>query len=68
MTKTEAAEIMALDVRVWARKTGKPITRHMCEDRVSEWQAENYAGTRKAAAASIANPKTVLRIALRDAL
>jgi hypothetical protein len=69
MTKTEAAEIMALDVRVWARETGRPITRLMCEERVSEWRGSgpSYAGTLKAAAAAIANPKTVLRCALKEA-
>jgi hypothetical protein len=41
MSKTEAAEIMALDVRVWARKTGKPVTQLMCEERVSEWRGPN---------------------------
>ncbi len=66
MTKTEAAEIMALDVRVWARRTGQPVTRLMCEERVSEWRGPNYAGTLKASAAAIANPKTVLRYAMKE--
>lgn len=63
MTKTEAAEIMALDVRVWARKAGKPITKELCEDRVSELRGPNYQGNRKGDAANIANPTTVLRVA-----
>lgn len=61
---------MALDVRVWARKNGVAITKELAEGRVSEWRGDgpSYAGTRKAAAAKLANPKTVLRIALQGAL
>ena len=67
MTKRHAAEVMALDVQVWARKHNQPVTLALCEERVSEWRGPNYAGTFKAQAALIANPKTVLRLALKGA-
>jgi hypothetical protein len=68
MTKTEAAEIIALDVRVQARKAGRKIDKAMCEERVSELRGQNYQGNLKGDAANIASPRTVLRIALRDEL
>jgi hypothetical protein len=65
MTKMEAADVMANHVVVLARKRGKPVTLLMCQEEVSEWRGPgpSYAGTYKAAAAAIANPKTVYRLA-----
>lgn len=68
MTRTEAAEIIALDVRVWARKATRAVTLALCEERVSELRGEHYQGNLKGDAANIANPKTVFRMALRDVL
>ena len=65
MTRTEAAEIMGLDTRVWARRTGQPVTRDLVEERISEWRGPNYAGTRKGSAAQLASVRTTLRAALK---
>lgn len=60
MTKTEAAEIIATQAIVFARRTGQPITmlaidEHMCEAQV------HRAGTMLGQAAAIANRRTVAR-------
>lgn len=68
MTKTEAAEILATDVRVWARRTGKPITKDMVEERLSELGcgAPQHAGTVKEQAALTAPSwRTILKEATR---
>lgn len=64
MTKTEAAKTMALDVRVFARRAGVPVTKHLVEERISEWRGATYVGTYKAEAAKLANVTTTLRQAL----
>lgn len=63
MTKTEAAEIIANDVVVFARKNNVQITKTLAEERVSEFRGETFAGTYKGIAARLASPVTVLRIA-----
>lgn len=75
MSKTEAAEIIAIDVRVWARKTGlthaSQITKDLVEARLSELGcgAPQYAGSYKEAAALAAPSwRTILRLARKDAL
>lgn len=66
MTKAEAAEIIANDVRVWARNAGRSeVTLSLCEERVSELRGETHQGTFKGDAAAVAHPKTVLRAARR---
>jgi hypothetical protein len=66
--RTEAAEIIAIDVRVWARRTGQPITLTLCEERVSELRGDHYQQYLKGEAAKYSNPKTVLREAMRHPL
>jgi hypothetical protein len=66
MTRTEAAEIIALDVRVWCRRNGKTPSLLVAQERVSELRGENYQGNLKGDAANLANPKTVARIAARE--
>lgn len=66
MTRTEAAETIALDVRVWCRKNGKTPSLDIAEERVSELRGPNYQGNLKGDAANLANPKTVARIAIRE--
>ena len=69
MTKTEAAKMIATDVRVWARRNDYPaVTFELCEARVSEWRHPNYDGTYLHDAAMIANPKTVYRLATQYSL
>lgn len=68
MTKTEAAEILATDVRVWARRTGTAITKDLVEARLSELGcgAPCYAGSYKEQAALTAPSwRTILRAATR---
>lgn len=66
MTKTAAAEIIATDVRVFARHYGVAITKDLVEARMSE---ARHLGGRKAEAAGVAPSwKTVLRVATKDAL
>jgi hypothetical protein len=66
MTRTEAAEIIATDARVWARKAGRgQVTKDLIEERISELRGDTYAGTRKATAAHLANWRTALRAATR---
>jgi hypothetical protein len=59
MTKTEARDIIVTDVRVWARKAGKPATKSLVEERISELGGQGYVGTLKHAAA---NATTVLAV------
>ena len=53
---------MAIDVRVWSRRTGNEATFLMCEERVCERSHSTYAGTEMHEAALIANPRTVWRM------
>lgn len=62
MTKTEAAKTMAIDVRVWSRRTGNEATYLMCQERISERSHESYAGSEMHDAARLANPRTVWRM------
>lgn len=68
MSKTQAAEILATDVRVWARKAGVPVTKSLVEERMSELGcgAPQYAGTLKEQAA-LTRPswRTILRAATK---
>lgn len=66
MTKTEAAEIIAIDVRVWARRNGTPITKDLVEARLSE--ARHMGGLYPAANAARPSWRTILRVATRDEL
>ena len=66
MTKTEAAEILANDVRVRARRTGAAIDKDLVEARLSE--ARHLGGLYPAAAATGVSWRTVLRAATRSAL
>lgn len=61
MTKTEAAETIAMTVRVWVRKTGNEATFLMCQEIISERLHESYAGTVVQEAARLANARTVWR-------
>lgn len=64
MTKTQAAEIIANDVVVWAREHGIHPSKDLVEGRISEWSGITGAGTLKGRAAQLANWRTTLRIAL----
>jgi hypothetical protein len=66
MTKKEAAETIALDVRVWCRRTNRTPDRAIVEERMSELRGGYYAGTLKHRAAWACNWKTTLRLALQD--
>lgn len=61
MTKTEAAETIALHVRVAARK-GAALSITLAEEIVSEYRG-GHRGEFLQQAASLANPKTVLLLA-----
>jgi len=61
MTKTEAAEILALDVRVFARQYGIKITKDLVEARLSE--ALHLGGLKTVAAQVAPSWRTILRIA-----
>ena len=65
MTKTEAAEIIANDVRVWARENSQEINISLVSVRVSELMGSAYDGTYKGHAAQLVNQKTALRLALK---
>lgn len=65
MTKTEAAAIIATDVRVWCRRTGVAITKDVVEARLSE--AQHMGGRYPAAHAAAPSWRTILRAATRDA-
>lgn len=56
---------MAVDVRVFARQAGRPVTRALVEERLSEWRGERGRGTVKGRAAQLASVQTTLRTALR---
>ncbi len=62
MTKTAAAEIIATDVRVFARQYGITITKDLVEARMSE--ARHLGGRKAEAAAAAPSWRTVLRAAL----
>jgi hypothetical protein len=62
MNKTEAAEIIALDVRVWVRKNGVALTSWLVQERMSELR---HGDSRKAEAARTANYKTAYRLAVK---
>lgn len=61
MTKTEAAETIACQVEAFARRTQQPVTRDSVWGALSECGA-GHRGSYLAAAAKLANHKTVLRI------
>lgn len=61
MTKSEAAETVALHVRVAVRK-GATLSITLAEEIVSEFRG-GHRGEFLQEAARIANPKTVLRLA-----
>ena len=60
MTKTEAAETMAMQIRVKARRNDRKVTLFMCVEMVSE-QAKypSVPGSELHRAACIANPRAV---------
>lgn len=66
MTKTEAAEILGLRVRVNARAHGRAIDKDLAEEIMNE--AHHWGGLFPAAAASGVSWRTVLRAAARTAL
>jgi hypothetical protein len=63
MTKTEAAEILANEVIVFARKNELTPTKNLVEARMSELRT-TATGTALGTAALTANWRTTLRIAL----
>ncbi len=71
MTKTEAAEIIATDVRVFARKLGyvsvKQIDKNLVEARISELRGPAGQGLQREAA-QLATWRTTLTAARKYAL
>jgi hypothetical protein len=65
MNKTEAAEIVATNVLVWARKTGHAVTKELVEARMSEMRVTATPGTYAHTAAHLANWRTTLAAAKR---
>jgi hypothetical protein len=65
MTKTEAAEILALDVRVWARQHAAPIDKDLVEARLSE--SKHLGGLKATAGAVAPSWRTILRLAREEA-
>lgn len=63
MTKTEAAETIALHLRTSYRRDGGQLTRLRAEELVSEMRA-GHRGQYLADVARLANPRTVLRLAV----
>lgn len=63
MTKTEAADIIGNEVRVFAHRTGRTIDRTLVEERMSE--AKHLGGLFPAAAAAAPSWRTVLKAAQR---
>lgn len=65
ITKTEAAEIVATSIRVYAREHGlEVVTKALVEERISELAGYFEDGLRKTyltESATIANVKTTLR-------
>jgi len=66
MTKTEAAEILANDVRVVARHYGVTIDKDLVEARLSE--ARHMGGLYSSAAQAAPSWRSILRVATKDAL
>ncbi|MDI3330678.1 MAG: hypothetical protein QJR09_08080 [Micrococcus sp.] len=64
-TKTEAAETIALHVRVFCRKHGRTPDLAIAEEIVSEYRG-GHRGPWLQGVALIANPKTVARRARQD--
>jgi hypothetical protein len=62
MTRTEAAEIIALRLRVTSRRAGSIPTLHRAEELVSEARG-GHLGDYLKECADLANPKTVARLA-----
>jgi len=60
MTKTQAAERLALHISVWARNAGQPVTRMLVCETMSQAISE---GGHYGQCAEIANYKTVERLA-----
>jgi len=65
MTKTEAAETIAIQVTVFARQTQQPVTKTAVWEHLSECQS-GHRGEYLATAAKIANHKTVMRRCIAD--
>lgn len=65
MTKTEAADTVALRLTVNSRKAGRTPTRRHAEELVSEMRGGHLGGFYREAA-TIAHPRTVHRIALAN--
>lgn len=63
MNKIEAADIIATNMRVFARRNSLTLTKTLAEERVSELRGITYEGTYAAEAAHLAHPRTVLRVA-----
>ena len=66
MSKSEAAEAIALQVTVFANKHQQPFTMTSVWEVLSDCQG-GYRGEYLAAAARIANHKTVYRLCVADA-
>lgn len=62
MTRTEAAETIALHVVVWSRKTGQPVTKTMVEEILSEYRG-GHRGEFLQQTARLASVPTTLRLA-----
>ncbi|AJK27395.1 hypothetical protein PBI_KRATIO_66 [Mycobacterium phage Kratio] len=65
MTKTEAAEIVANEVLVWARSNGATPTKSLVEARISELRVTATPGTYLHTASLTANWRTTLAVAKR---
>jgi hypothetical protein len=66
-TKTEAAETVAVEVRVFARRAGRTeVTKTLVEERISELRGYWANGTQNylTECATVANVRTTLRKAL----
>lgn len=61
MTKTEAADMIALEVRVFANRTGQSITRLLVAEMMSEFDGRE--GMVLQTASRVANFNTVCRLA-----
>jgi hypothetical protein len=66
VNKTEAAEVIALQVIVFARKYQQPFTLLNVQEHMSEC-INGYRGEYLARAAKLANHKTVYRLAVKSA-
>lgn len=65
MTKTKAAETIAIHLCVNYRKNGGALTKLRAEELVSEMRG-SHLGFYLQGVARIANPKTVLRLAIKN--